>query len=77
MQVGVPGAEHGPHPAAADELLQQHVIELLPFERQPQLARMPACGRRLHANGGAVETTVMIALRQRRRWTVDDASHGE
>ena len=63
MQVGVPGAEHGAHAAAADELLQQHVIELLAFERLAQ-ARAGRASPSAHRSpcGGDVETTVMIAL---------------
>ena len=43
MQIRIPSAKHGAHPAAADELLQQHMIELLSFER---LAKLPRIERR-------------------------------
>ena len=53
VQVGVPRAKHGPHPAAADKLLQQHVIELLAFERLAQLARVAALAGRLRRPSAA------------------------
>ena len=59
MQIGVPRAKHGPHAAAADKLLEQHMIELLAFERPAQLARIEGLAGPTAARcGGEAEITV-------------------
>ncbi len=48
MQICIPSAEYGAHPAAAHKLLEQHVIKLLPLQCLTKLARVEH--RRSHAH---------------------------
>ena len=70
MQIRVPGAKHGAHPAAADKLLQQHMIELLSFERLAKLPRIERRRRRAHLGRrqGRDDRQVALVWRSRRRW---------
>jgi hypothetical protein len=40
MQIRIPRPKHSPHSAAADELLQQHMVKLNPLQRLPELSRV-------------------------------------
>ena len=59
MEVGVPGAEHSAHAAAADELLQQDVVELLAFEARPSSRALSILVGGSTASGGLLEMCVM------------------
>src|SRR4051812_6549643 len=43
VKVRVPSAKDCTHPAAADEFLEQHMVELLSLERSAELTRIEHC----------------------------------
>ena len=79
MQIRIPSAKHGPHPAAADKLLEQHMIKLLALERLPKLPRIERRGRRpdlgRRQGGDDRQITLVGRSRTRRRSMIRPRRH--